>query len=277
MTERKMIFLKKTKPPRDIVRCKFCNSIMDIEDKDFWHWFDWKPDRVSFLYRCKKCNKWRVFYNNWGELQKEKEYCEKCWNIINYTAKFNWNMLIKNYKCNSCWNSYVSTKDYSSSYTEKETITENDIQMYWYNEKEAKWMKDSYDSINRLKFIMDEIKEKQQQEDYSKEISNLVKYNLFQLEEFINKSLEKTEFMNFKIINKEQVKTYMKCDFEVYFTWNFWENTSKIFDKLVEKLLANSNWKLQKNKTHEKLWVLSWVLFWYDNKNDLIELVKKSK
>lgn len=263
------------KPPIDIVRCKFCNWIMEIEDKDFCDWYDWKADRILFIYRCKNCKKWRWFYNTWEEFQTKKEYCNKCWDIITYTAKFEWDILIQNYKCDNCWNNYILKEDFSSSYIEENPITEKDIQMYWYNEKEAYEMKEAQISINNLKIVMDWINERQEQENYSEKINNLIKYNLFKLEEYINKSLEKTEFKNFKIINKEQVKTYMKCDFEVYFTGNFWENTSKVLDKLIEKLLANSNWKLQKNKTYEKLWVLNWALFWYDNKKDLIELVKK--
>lgn len=83
-------FYEKAQSPRDIVRCRICNSIMDIEDKDFCHWYEWKPDRVLFLYMCGKCNKWRAFYNNWEEFETKKDYCDKCWWVVNYTANFNW-------------------------------------------------------------------------------------------------------------------------------------------------------------------------------------------
>lgn len=268
--------LKNAMPPHNIIRCKICNLIMELEDKEFCDWYDWKADRVLFIYRCNACRKWRAFYNTWEEFESKNEYCNKCWDIINYTAKFDWDILIKNYKCDTCWNNYISKEDFSSSYMEEDPITEKDVKMYWYNEKEAKEMIEAEILINNLKTIMNGIDERKEEENYLKEISKLDKYNLYQLEELINKILEETEFINFKIINKEPVKTYIKCEFEVYFKWNFWENTSKIFDKLIEKLLENSNWKLQKNKTHEKLWVLNWVLFWYDNDKDLIELIKKN-
>lgn len=267
-------FFENTKPFRDIVRCKFCNSIMDIEDKDFFGWYDWNPNRVLFLYKCNQCNKRRGFYNNWEELESKKEYCDKCWFVIIYKAKFNWDILVKNYSCESCWNKYTKEEDFSVEKIQEEIITEDDIKMYWYNEKEAREMKESYDSIDRLKAVMDEINEKKKQEDYTEKLNNLIKYNLFQLEEFINKSLEKTEYKNFKIINKENIKTYMKCDFEVYFTWNFWEKTIKTLDKLLNDLLSNTNWKIPKNAIDEKLWILTWKIYGYDREEDLIELIK---
>lgn len=267
-------FYEKAQAPRDIVRCRICNSIMDIEDKDFCHWYNWKPYRVLFLYMCSKCNKWRWFYNNWEEFETKKEYCDKCWWIINYTAKFNWDLLIKKYSCKSCWNKYTKEEDFSVKKFEEDPITENDIKMYWYNEKEAWEMKHAYDSIDKLKAIMDEINQKESQKDYTEKLNNLNKYNLFQLEEFLNKSLEKTEFKNFKVINKEQVKTYLKCEFEVYFTWSFWEKTIKSLDKLLNDLLSNTNWKISKNTIDEKLWILTWNIYGYDRKEDLIELIK---
>lgn len=66
----------------------------------------------------------------------------------------------------------------------------------------------------------------------------------------------------------------MKCDFEVYFTWSFWEKTIKTLEKLLNDLLYNTNWKISKNTIDEKLWILTWKIYGYDREEDLIELIK---
>lgn len=271
------LLYENTAPFHDRVRCKLCNHEMIIEDKDFWHWIDKKPDRILFLYRCEKCHIWRAFFNTWEELEPTSEYCSKCWDIIKYNSKFNWNILIKTYSCKSCWNKYTKQEDFSIWGLKEDPITKEDIELHWYNSKEALKMKESHASISELKTIMDDIDNKWEQEKYTEEYHKLKKYNIFQLEQFISKKLLKTDYKDFKIISKNNIKTYVKCEFEVYYTWPFWDNSSKELDKLITKLVSNSNWKLQKYKTSEKLWAINWFLLWYDNKDDLIKLIKSRK
>lgn len=268
------IFYQNTKPIRDIVRCKFCNKIMELEDKDYSYWTDWKNDKILFIYRCNECKKWRAFYNTWEEFETAKNYCKKCWEIIDYTAEFEWDILVKNFSCDSCWEKYIEKEDFSSSYKE-EKITEKDIDLHWYKEKEAYEMIKAYNSIDDLKNIMDWIWKKDENDIYKEKIKEIEKLNLYQLEKLINEKISKLDFINFKIINKEQVKTYMKCEFEVYYTWSFWDKTNKKFDKILNDILSNSNWKVQDNKTSEKLGLLNGFIFGYDIESDLIELVKK--
>ncbi len=271
-------FINNTQPPFSIVRCKFCNIVMELESKDFFSWSENKEYELLFIYRCNNCRKWRWIYNNWNELEPIIEKCRKCWEIITYIWSYKNRILTKKYNCKKCWEEYIETEDYSISLAiQKEEITQEDMLKYWYSEKEADEMRQSRISLDNIWKILDKWKEEDKNKEFKEQLDKLNKYNLFQLEKYIIENLENTDFCNFKIISNKQYKTYLVCEFNVYYNWTFWERTGKNFEKILEKIFSNTNWSISKNYITEKLWVLTWIINGYDNENDLIELVKKRK
>ncbi len=226
------------------------------------------------MYRCTNCRKWRAFYNDWTEFESEKESCKKCNEIIDYKWKFEWDIFIKKYHCESCWIKYTKKEDFSSTYKEENPITQKDIDKYWYSKKDEIESQQFHSSMISLKELILDKKDEEKENDENKKLEWITKYNLFQIEEKIISSFKNTDFVNFKITKKDNVKTYLKCEFEVYFKWNYWIEIHKKLDKSLKKTLSSSNWKLQEYKTTEKLWVLTWYLFWYDNREDLLKLLK---
>lgn len=266
-------FYENTKEPFETIRCRLCNQKMILELKDLDIWVLWKKDRILFIYRCEKCRKWRAFYNDWSEFETTKEKCKKCNNIIDYRWSFEWKIYTKNYNCNNCWIQYTEKEDYSIQKDEEDIITQEDINKYWYNKKDELETEDFHNSLYNLKeIILDRKDEKKEQEEKEK-LSKIKKYNFLQIEDLITKWLENTEFTNFKIIKNETIKTYLKCEFQVFYKWTVSNDTIKKLEKILNDILTSSNWKLQKYKTTEKLWILTWYIFWYDNKEDLLKLV----
>jgi len=268
------VFFENCQEPFQIVRCRLCNDIMtmQLKDLDIW-WYSGKKDRVLFFYKCEKCRKWRAFYNDWEEFESEDEKCEKCWMITDPKSKFEWDILTLTYSCSHCWAKYTKTEDFSIKHYEDEPITQEDIKKYWYSEDEAKKMFQSRIALNNLTELVKKFDNEDEKNNKKEKLKDIKKYNLFELENYINQSLEKTNFTNFKITKKDIEKTYMKCEFEAYSKWDTWKYQNKELDKLLTALLSNSNWRIQKNKTYEKLWVLTWIIFWYDTDEDLLKLV----
>lgn len=271
-------FINNTKPPISIVRCKFCNVIMELESKDFFSWYENKPHELLFIYRCQKCRKWRWFYNNWNELESLVEKCRKCWEIIKYKWSYKDHILTKEYNCNKCWEKYSEIEDYSTSLSIKdEEITQEDMLKYWYSEKEAYDMRQVRVSLDNMWKALDKIKERDKDKEFYEQINKLSKYNLSQIENYIIENLDKKEFSNFKINSSKQYKTYLICEFNVYYNWTFWNNAGRKFEKILEQMLYNTNWSISRGYLTEKLWVITWIINWYDDEKDLLELIKKRK
>lgn len=267
-------FYENTSEPFEVIRCKLCNTKMSLELKEFYLGTLWKQDKVLFMYRCINCRKWRAIYNDWAEFESEQESCKKCNEIIDYKWKFEWDIFIKKYHCESCWIKYTKKEDFTSTYKEDNPITQKDIDKYWYSKKDEIESQHFHSSMNSLKDLILDKKDEEKEIEDNKKLEKIIKYNLYQIEEKIISSLKNTDFVNFKITKKDNVKTYLKCEFEVYYKWNDSIEINKKLDKLLKKTLSSSNWKLQEYKTTEKLWLLTWYLFWYDNREDLLKLTK---
>lgn len=268
-------FQENTQPGSEIIRCKLCNNIMEYYHKDFDENYNTWKFRMLFFYRCEWCKKWRGIYNTGEEFESPKETCKKCWKVAEYNGKFEWDILIKTITCEYCNESYIEEEDFTTEPIKEEPITQKDIEKYWYSVKEEQEMNNMRRSINTMSELVKDIDERKKDDVYKEKLEKLKKMNLFQLEELINKQLEKTDFGNFNITAKWQEKTYMRCEFEVYYKGEFWEKACKNFDKLLDSILDKSNWRIQKNKTDEQLWVLQWIIYWYDQEKDLKEIVKK--
>lgn len=266
-------FYKNTTEPFDIIRCRLCNKKMILESKSFDVWVLWKKDKILFIYRCDKCEKWRAFYNDWKEFETTKEKCKKCNITIDYKWSFEWDIFIKNYNCNNCWIQYTEKEDFSIKKDNEDIITQEDINKYWYNKKDEIEAEQFHTSLYNLKeIILDKNSEKKEKEEQEK-LSRITKYNFLQIENLIISSLKNTDFQDFKIIKNETIKTYLKCEFQVFYKWNCSIEISNKLEKIINNTLSKSNWKIQKYKTTEKLWIINWFLFWYDNKEDLLKLI----
>ena len=138
------------------------------------------------------------------------------------------------------------------------------------DEQEAE---DFHTSLYNLKEIILDKKDEKKEKEEQEKLSKIKKFNFLQIEDLIIQWLENSDFTNFKIIKNETIKTYLKCEFQVFYKWVDSIEITKKLEKILNDILTSSNWKLQKYKTTEKLWILTWYIFWYDNKEDLLKLI----
>lgn len=267
-------FIENT-PPFEWKHCRLCNWLLKYKSKQFISSSDNSPNRILFFYECSDCNKRQWIYNDWEEIISKPNLCNKCWEIITHKAKFEWDILIEDFKCKYCWNKYTEKIDYTINKTKKTEISEKDRMKYWYNEKEKNDYIDWFNRLDQLSEIIDKHKEREGKKELYEKVKNLNKLNIVWLQKLLNKEFQNTNFSDFKIKSNKEVRRWLEVEFDLLFDWNFWENPTKELIKLFNKVLINTNWEIIKSSINEKLGIINWKLIWYDNEDDLVELIEK--
>lgn len=257
--------------------CRLCNSSLEYESKIFMSW-SWKvANRMLYLYKCNNCNKRQWIYSDWEEVVSKPHTCNKCWEIVEYKANMDWDLLIENFKCNECWYKENKETNYSIKETIKDNISDKDRLKYWYNKKESSQIIWWFENIERLSDIIDSQKEKEAKKDLYEKVNKLNKLNIVSLKKLIEEKIKETKFTDFKIISNQEARKWIEISFTIFYDWNFWDDSSKELIKLIDSILSNTNWDVIKSSIHDKLWILNWKLIWYDNNEMLIELIQKRK
>ena len=257
--------------------CRKCNWLLEYEFKHFYSWIDSKPDRILFFYKCNDCKKRQGIYNDWEEVISKPKLCNKCNEIIDLKTDFKWDILTEKYNCKNCWNKYTETTDYSvkKESKEEEKISEKDRLEYWYTKKDKDSLMRFFDNMEKLSEIVKKQEEKDKKKNVYEKAKKLNKLNVIWLQKLLNKEFEKTKFSDFKINSNKEVRRWLEIEFNLFFDWNFWENPKLELNKLFEKVLIKTNWKATKDSIHEKLGIISGRLIWYDNEDDLADLIEK--
>lgn len=261
--------------PFENKHCRNCNWLLEYEFKEFYSWNLNVADRILFFYKCTDCWKRQWIYSDWEEIVSKPKLCNKCNEIINHKARFEWDILIEEFNCNDCWNEYIEKSDFSVKKEIKRKITEKERLKYWYNKKESDDYIESFSRLDDIHKTIMEQKEKDIKKDLYEKAKKLNKLNIVWLQKLLNKEFENTKFSEFKVNSNKQVKRWLEIEFNLFFDWDFWENPQLELNKLFDKILINTNWKAIKDSIYEKLGSISGRLIGYDNEDDLVELIEK--
>ncbi len=251
------------------VKCPFCHSAnMSLESKDVLE------ERVLFLYKCDDCKKISSF-NEYGERKTFESRCPKCNDILEGKAKREKDKITSYYKCPSC-----NYKEKPEVYLFKNKKEEDNSwkkyrEICCFSEIKGREFIDGEIRLKGMRDLVDEIKTMDANKGLYERLDKLEKLNIAKLKELLNKSLVKNKYTQLKFsepeIGKDVIVSFKVQDNDA--VREEYESKDEL-KKTINETLKNTNWRLMSDGVNYRLGFLSGRLRGYENKDDLLKLVK---
>jgi hypothetical protein len=264
--------------PEDIT-CLTCGRLMFESSKDLYMGgSDNDTDRVLFFYDCSLGHlPRRAFFDDGEEWRHKEKVCPKCSQAItDKRTEESEERIVITSSCSGC----DYTDDFVIDLTSKPEVVDPDFakdrERFCLSEKAGQEYIQGKENLERLGKLMDEIKEKEKNKHLYDEVKKLRKLKINELEEMLVPLLEKAGYVKLQFKTPEISKdvfvpfiTYdSKPERESY-------SSSKDLEKLLKKVLVDTNWRLATDGASYRLGMLEGRLHGYEREEDLLKLVNK--
>jgi hypothetical protein len=264
--------------------CQHCGKTgLRIIDKDLMHRgeeykYD-NPEEVLFTLKCTHCEKNSAYWEDGVEWERRHIYCPKCKAVMNEKSITRGKIITTTYMCPACSHSYKDKMDFKPT---KETIDpdlEKDKEFYCLrNENIRNELRDMRYRMEEMARLGKEFKEKEDNKHIYDAMEEMKKPKIAELAPLLSPALEKAGYIEFHLDKPEMGRDVFigfscldsKSDREDY-------DSRKTLKKLVDKVLADTNWRLMSDGISYRLGYLNGKLRAYEREEDLKELVIKSK
>jgi len=264
--------------------CRHCGKTgLRIIDKDLMHrGEEYKyddPEEVLFTLKCTHCEKNSACWEDGVKWERRHTYCPKCKAVMDENSTTRSKVITTTYTCSSCGHSYKDKLDFKP---EKEVIDpdlEKDKDFYCLrNEKIRSEFRDMRYRMEEMARLGKEFKEKEDNKHIYDAMKEIKKPKIAELAPLLSPVLEKAGYIEFRLDKPEMGKDVFigfscldsKSDREDY-------DSRKTLKKLVDKALADTNWRLMSEGISYRLGYLNGRLRAYEREEDLKELVIKSR
>ncbi len=268
-----------TQPPKGI-HCLACGSDMSVMMKNpHTDLEDYTKDRVSFMFECIKCKKRRIVWED-GENWELKIPCKKCGSeTVKESNKREGNIITTIFSCLKCGYKEKDILDLDEKpkieQEKPDPNFEKDRQKFCLSEKEGQEYIESVVRLDNYSKSMKEIKEK---ERIKKELVEIKKLTVADLQKLLSAALKKEEYINLEL-SKPEIKKDVIIEFTVQDNkTDRGEYDSRIqLQRILKKKLEATNWRLMSDGVSYRLGILSGRLRGYELEEDLLKLVKEGK
>lgn len=267
-------------PPQEIY-CKGCHSPTKVTYKDLQNSYE-ENTRVLFMFRCIKCNKGQVFYEDGAEWHYEPPRCPKCNSLLNHKSKDDKDLSITIYSCPNCPYKKKSVYDFKASREKREQEKARESKLlaeyreeFCLNEKNGPEYLMSMDRIINFSKELKEQEEKEKDPIYQK-TKQLKKITVAQLKKLIIKVIEKEGYKDLQF-DKPEMGQYVIIPFTVQEVNEKRKEyyTTHMLQKLIKTALEDTNWRLMSNGMSYRLGYVYGRLKGYELEEDLVELIRK--
>ena len=264
--------LAKAEPMK--VNCFHCSGDTKVISKDLW---DRKgTDIVLFMYQCLSCGKRRAFYEDGEEWFPRKHICPKCQIILKEENKKDKDKISTIYTCSDCDYKDVIEINLNDEPEEQENkYTEEDKRKYCLTKEEGQEYIGQKARLERVSELMEDVKEREKNKDLYDKVAKIKKLKITQLQDLLQKELEKNQYINLQFASPEIGKEVI-----IEFTVNDSKDNREEYDsrigltKLINKTLENTNWRLMSDGINYRLGILTGRLKGYEREEDLIKIIK---
>jgi len=275
-------FIKSKKVPKVI--CDTCSKLMSLDNTIFKDWYWEEGDRVMFVFVCNECNKRKVIYDNWEERVTKKVFCPKCNIELDRNTIIEEGVYITTYKCIKCNYEKVDKIDLGVDNDKDELTFEEDRKEFCISLEEAESIDERWNNLYDEVELIFTWKDRKtlarlEEERKYKPLEKIKMMNFKELEIYLDKILNKNWYTDFTL-SKPDVTEDIKVYFSVFNST--WEVSNMKSNKLLRKIIKDSmvwtNWLfIEQWRFENRLWVIKWRLKGIDNKDKLLELLKKKK
>lgn len=264
--------------------CQHCGKQgLRITDKTLMHRGDHynpgEPEEVLFMLHCPHCDKNSAFWEDGTAWIPKPTRCPKCNNEMTHKTTKSKTAITFIYTCPSCGHSYKDKMDLSDKKEKPDPDYESDRAHYCLQEEEFRdrlfKMRHDFEAMAQLG---KEWKEKEDNKHIYDAIKEMKKPKIAELTSILTPALEKAGFIEFGLGKPEMGKDVIiefscldnKSDRSDY-------DSEKTLKKTVEKVLADTNWRLMSDGIHYRLGYLSGRLRAYEHEEDLERLVTQTR
>lgn len=266
--------------PMDNVTCFTCRSYMKSIHKHLYSSGIDKSDRVLFMYECPRGHlPMRAFFHDGEEWIPKRDKCPKCTAELKVDLKDTKTKFISTFTCPKCGYQKVDEMKRAVVEQEKEDKDfEKDRARFCLSDEEGKKYLDEKFNMEQMGKMVEEWKKEEKDKDLYDAVDKIKKLTFVQLKNLLSPVLEKTQYVNLEFGNPDIGK-----DVQVGFTVNDSSDARQglaseaDLKKLIKKTLEDTNWRLMSDGVNYKLGILTGRLRGFENREDLLELVKKRK
>lgn len=237
------------------------------------------PEEVLFMLKCPHCDKNSAFWEDGTAWKSKPTLCPKCKAEMTHKTNRTKKAITFTYICPSCGHSYKDKMDLSDKAEQPDPDYDKDRAHFCLRDKEFREklfkIRQDFEEMARLG---KELKEKEDNKHIYDAVAELKKPKIGELTPLLAPSLEKAGYIEFHLDKPEMGRDVFigfscldsKSDREDY-------DSRKTLQKLVRKVLEDTNWRLMSNGISYRLGYLNGRLRAYEREEDLKELVIKTK
>lgn len=264
--------------------CQHCGKQgLRIIDKSLMHRSETykygDPEEVLFMLRCPGCEKNSAFWEDGVAWKVKPTLCPKCQSEVTHKTSKTKNAITIRYTCTSCKHQFKDVIDTSHEEETPDPDFDRDRVHFCLLDKEFRErlmkMKHDFEEMARLG---KEFKEKQDNKHIYDAVKEIKKPKIAELIPLLSKPLEKAGYIEFHL-DKPEVGQDVRVGFSCLDSKSDRADydSRHALKKLVEKTLADTNWRLMSDGIHYRLGYLSGRIRAYEREEDLKDLVMKRK
>jgi Zn finger protein HypA/HybF involved in hydrogenase expression len=262
------------------IYCEGCTLLMEPIHMSLWEEKD--VLRVSFIYNCPKCNKRKAYYDDGEEYKSKPTLCEKCGSEIDIDPKIDdkKDTTTWTYKCSGCDYKKVEVEDdkkwredrAKEEARNKELLTKFKKDFVFSEEEGRECLR----GLEQLKTINENFKKSQQKKEdpaYHKAIQ-VKKIKVVELNKLLKEVFPKEGYIELQF-EKPDMGKFVAVPFMVQDEKSEREeyDSKKQLKRLIDKTLAETNWKLMSDGVSYRVGYLSGKLRCYETEEELMKIV----
>ena len=248
-----------------------------ITEKMFMHRENQKEDDILFMLHCSHCEKNTAVWEDGSTWEYRYTKCPECQSVMETKNSRSSKVITTTYTCPNCSYTYKDKLDLKHTAEPEDPDYEEDRRIFCLQDekmrKEHQEAKYRFDDL--LRFAK-EHKEKEDNKHIYDAMKEMKKPKIAELTPLLQPLLEKAGYTDFGLdkpeIGKDVVVGFncldTKSDRNDY-------DSIKTLEKLVKKILADTNWRLMSDGIHYRLGYLNGRVRAYEREEDLKNLVIK--
>lgn len=260
--------------------CRSCGKDMHVIDKHYMRRNGHKEDDILLMFECDACNKRKAFWQDGTEWQGAELKCEKCGGAVQSAHKTKGKVITTTLTCTKCGHKETEVMDLSKDLEPEEEPAdpyyELDRKRFVFDSDMLFKFEQKAQHLARLQKLHATAADKAEHVGVYDAIKDIKKLKIAQLSELLAPVLAKQKYTEFKL-GEPQLGREVSLDFSCLDADADREEyrSRKGLQKLLDKALVDTNWRLMSNRVSYRLGYLSGRLRAYESEEDLKKLVKQ--
>jgi C4-type Zn-finger protein len=280
-----------TPAPEGVV-CPLCSGSMSFNtSKNLDYSYDSPILRMTFLFKCNKCEKQQWVYDD-GEMRVSKPYlCPKCKKEIDIKATRKGKVITWRHECKACGFSKTEVEDlgkhdegHKKWQEEQDKKREEDIKLlekyraeFCLSDKAGKEHVETLEAMEVANVVHDEEMQKYDDPVYER-VSKLKRTTIVDLEELLIEPLEKAKYAKLSF-EKPEIGQYVIVSFTLQDNDSSRRDRISVseLEKLIMEAVEGTNWRFLSKSVMYRLVYLEGRLKGYEREEDMLKLAGKTE